>query len=175
MNPFLSQDGRCCASPSEGPERDSELSHEIRVVSVAALTRLLVQTVDLSDTYHTACWQSTRCARPLRGLLEKHYSEQLALISQIVERIQVLGGATLAADADIGIAPCAQDRAIGRLPRNHLAEIARGHRQLLAKSQTLLQVVNNLGDAGTQELISHKIVRINRLQEWSVGVHLQAA
>src|SRR5262245_66001981 len=70
--------------------------------SVANLNQLLADTMTLRDLYKKHHWQ---LAGPtfyqLHLLFDKHYGEQNELVDAIAERIQVLGGVSVAMAPDV--------------------------------------------------------------------------
>src|SRR5256885_4463834 len=77
------------------------------------LNQLLADTMTLRDLYKKSHWQ---VAGPtfyqLHLLFDKHYDEQVELVDLIAERIQVLGGLSIAMAADV-----AETTLIPRAPR----------------------------------------------------------
>jgi starvation-inducible DNA-binding protein len=108
------------------------LAESVCKESVDNLNQLLADTITLRDLYKKHHWQ---VAGPtfyqLHLLFDKHYGEQNDLVDQIAERIQLLGGVSLAmahdvaettlipraprgrrsADPDLASAACPRDRA----------------------------------------------------------------
>ena len=65
--------------------------------SVEALNQVLADTITLRDLYKKHHWQvSGPTFYQLHLLFDKHYEEQSKLVDQIAERIQLLGGISLA-------------------------------------------------------------------------------
>src|ERR1041384_1312913 len=81
--------------------------------SVANLNQLLADTITLRDLYKKHHWQ---VAGPtfyqVHLLFDKHYDEQNELVDAIAERIQTLGGVSIAMAADV-----AETTQIERPPR----------------------------------------------------------
>src|SRR5207244_8847708 len=81
--------------------------------SVENLNQLLADTITLRDMYRKHHWQA---AGPtfyqLHLLFDKHYKEQSALVDLLAERIQTLGGISIAMAHDV-----AETTIIPRLPR----------------------------------------------------------
>ena len=73
------------------------LSEKVAAVSVENLNQVLADTITLRDMYKKHHWQ---VAGPtfyqLHLLFDKHYEEQNELVDTIAERIQLLGGISLA-------------------------------------------------------------------------------
>jgi starvation-inducible DNA-binding protein len=90
-----------------------ELEEPVRVQMTNQLNQLLADTMTLRDLYKKCHWQ---VAGPtfyqLHLLFDKHYGEQNELVDGIAERIQILGGVSMAIAA--GVAETTQ---IERPPR----------------------------------------------------------
>ena len=74
-----------------------ELEEPVRLEMTEQLNQLLADTMTLRDLYKKSHWQ---VAGPtfyqLHLLYDKHYDEQVELVDAIAERIQLLGGVSLA-------------------------------------------------------------------------------
>ena len=90
-----------------------DLEEPIRVQITNELNQLLADTMTLRDLYKKCHWQ---VAGPtfyqLHLLFDKHYGEQNEIVDAIAERIQLLGGVSLAMAADV-----AETTRIERPPR----------------------------------------------------------
>src|SRR5579859_5456455 len=90
-----------------------ELEEPVRLEMTEQLNQLLADTMTLRDLYKKSHWQ---VAGPtfyqLHLLYDKHYDEQVELVDAIAERIQLLGGVSLAMAADV-----AETTQIERAPR----------------------------------------------------------
>ena len=90
-----------------------ELEEPVRLEMTERLNQLLADTITIRDLYKKSHWQ---VAGPtfyqLHLLYDKHYGEQAELVDTIAERIQLLGGISLAMAADI-----AETTQIERPPR----------------------------------------------------------
>src|SRR5467141_4198378 len=90
-----------------------ELEEPVRLEMTERLNQLLADTITLRDLYKKSHWQ---VAGPtfyqLHLLFDKHYEEQNELVDSIAERIQLLGGVSLAMAHDI-----AETTRIERPPR----------------------------------------------------------
>ena len=98
--------------------------------SVEALNQTLADTITLRDLYKKSHWQvAGHTFYQLHLLFDKHYEEQDELVDQIAERIQLLGGISLAMGADV-----AEETRIPRPPRGReevpvqISRAARGPR-----------------------------------------------
>ena len=90
-----------------------ELEEPVRLEMTEQLNLLLADTMTLRDLYKKSHWQ---VAGPtfyqLHLLFDKHFAEQAEIVDTIAERIQLLGGVSLAMAADI-----AETTRIERPPR----------------------------------------------------------
>src|SRR5215470_3030359 len=79
-----------------------EIEEPVRLEMTEQLNQLLADTITLRDLYKKAHWQ---VAGPtfyqLHLLFDKHYSEQTELVDSIAERIQLLGGVSVAMAHDV--------------------------------------------------------------------------
>ena len=81
--------------------------------SAENLNQVLADTITLRDLYKKHHWQvAGHTFYQLHLLFDKHYEEQNELVDQIAERIQLLGGVSLAMAADV-----AETTIIPRPPR----------------------------------------------------------
>jgi starvation-inducible DNA-binding protein len=150
------------------------LSKEVRYRSVAALNRLLAHSMALRDLYKKAHWQTSGATfYELHLLFDKHYSEQLALIDSLAERVQTLGGVALALAHDV-----VEESRIARAPRgreepvHQLRRLLQAHEVVLSEARPMAHDAAEDGDDGTNDLMVSEIVRTNELQSWFVGEHL---
>src|SRR5438045_2710036 len=79
-----------------------DLEEPVRLEMTAQLNQLLADTMTLRDLYKKSHWQ---VAGPtfyqLHLLFDKHFAEQVELVDTIAERIQILGGVSIAMAADV--------------------------------------------------------------------------
>src|SRR5580658_4261058 len=90
-----------------------DLEEPVRLEMTEHLNQLLADSMTLRDLYKKSHWQ---VAGPtfyqLHLLFDKHFAEQVEIVDTIAERIQLLGGISLAMAADI-----AETTQIERPPR----------------------------------------------------------
>src|SRR5258708_39196921 len=78
------------------------LARKARAESVAALNQILADTMTLRDLYKKHHWQASGPTfYELHLLFDKHHDEQEELVDAIAERIQSLGGVSIAMAADV--------------------------------------------------------------------------
>jgi starvation-inducible DNA-binding protein len=142
--------------------------------SVENLNQLLADTMTLRDMYKKHHWQ---VAGPtfyqLHLLFDKHYKEQSDLVDEIAERIQLLGGVSLAMAPDI-----AERTLIPRLPKGReaapmqIARLLHAHEIVLREARSMARIAAEKGDDGTNDLLVSSVIRTNELQVWFVGEHV---
>jgi starvation-inducible DNA-binding protein len=134
---------------------------------------MLAHTFALRDLYKKNHWQ-TRGATfyQLHLLFDKHATEQTDLADEIAERVQTLGGVTLALGVDT-----AQETRLGRAPRGResvaaeLEELCAAHETILTEARALARGAAERGDDGTNDLLVSGVIRTNELQCWFVVEH----
>src|SRR5262249_59360820 len=150
------------------------LSENIAAQSVENLNQVLADTMTLRDLYKKHHWQVTGPTfYQLHLLYDKHYEEQNELVDAIAERIQLLGGISLAMAADV-----AETTQIERPPRGReevpvqLSRLIDAHRVIIQQSRPLARRAAELGDDGTNDLAVSGVLRSNELQVWFLNEHL---
>jgi starvation-inducible DNA-binding protein len=151
-----------------------ELEEPVRLEMTEQLNQLLADTITLRDLYKKSHWQ---VAGPtfyqLHLLFDKHYGEQAELVDSIAERIQLLGGISLAMAHDI-----AETTQIERPPRGReevpvqLSRLLDAHQVIIRQCRTLAGRASQLGDDGTNDLVISDVLRTNEMQAWFVSEHL---
>ncbi|MCW5658755.1 MAG: DNA starvation/stationary phase protection protein [Burkholderiaceae bacterium] len=151
-----------------------DLSTDVRQRSVTALNRLLAHAMAMRDLYKKAHWQiSGPSFYALHLLFDKHYQEQLALIDQLAERVQTLGGVALALAQDVVDESRIAHAPRGReAPEQQLQRLVGCHALVLREARALARRADEAGDDGTADLIIGSLVRTYELQSWFVGEHL---
>jgi starvation-inducible DNA-binding protein len=151
-----------------------ELEEPIRLEMTEQLNLLLADSMTLRDLYKKSHWQ---VAGPtfyqLHLLFDKHYDEQVEIVDTIAERIQLLGGVSLAMAADV-----AETTRIERPPRGReevpvqISRLLDAHQIIIRHCRTLADRASQLGDAGTNDLAVSDVLRANELQAWFLSEHL---
>jgi starvation-inducible DNA-binding protein len=150
------------------------LAESARRQSVENLNQLLADTMTLRDLYKKHHWQVLgHTFYQLHLLFDKHYEEQSQLVDQIAERIQLLGGVSLAMAADI-----AETTIIPRPPKGRepvpvqVSRLLHGHEIVLKEARTMARQAVANGDDGTNDLIISDVIRANELEVWFVAEHV---
>jgi len=151
-----------------------ELEEPVRLEVTAQLNQVLADTMTLRDLYKKSHWQT---AGPtfyqLHLLFDKHYDEQVELVDSIAERIQLLGGVSIAMAADV-----AESTQIERPPRGRevvpvqLSRLLDAHQVIIGEVRKLARRASELGDEGTNDLLISQVLRTNELEVWFLSEHL---
>jgi len=152
------------------------LDEVVSAKSIENLNQLLADTMTLRDMYKKHHWQ---VAGPtfyqLHLLFDKHHGEQDELVDSIAERIQLLGGISLAMAADV-----AETTLIPRPPRGReevpvqISRLLEAHEIILKEARAMARQASDGGDDGTNDLIVSDVIRSNELQVWFLAEHLVA-
>ena len=151
-----------------------ELEEPVRLEMTERLNQLLADTITIRDLYKKAHWQVAGASfYQLHLLFDKHYDEHVELVDSIAERIQLLGGVSLAMAADV-----AEETRIERPPRGReevpvqLSRLLDAHQVIIREARTLARRATQLGDDGTNDLVVSEVLRTNELQTWFLSEHL---
>jgi starvation-inducible DNA-binding protein len=141
---------------------------------VGRLNLLLADTITLRDLYKKSHWQvGGPTFYQLHLLFDKHAGEQSELIDEIAERVQILGGVSIAMAHDV-----AANTRLERVPIDReevpvqISRLLEAHHVILKDARDLAEKANDLGDVGTNDLLASSVVRTNEMQVWFVGEHL---
>src|SRR5213594_5019609 len=131
------------------------LSEQTCKESVENLNQLLADTLALRDLYKKHHWQ---IAGPsfyqLHLLFDKHASEQNELVDSIAERIQLLGGVSIAMAHDV-----AETTQVERPPRGReevpvqISRLLEAHQVILKQARAAAGAADEAGDDGTNDLL----------------------
>jgi starvation-inducible DNA-binding protein len=142
--------------------------------SVEILNQVLADTMTIRDMYKKHHWQ---VAGPtfyqLHLLFDKHYEEQTELVDLLAERVQRLGGISIAMAADV-----AEATRIERPPRDReevpvqISRLLEAHEIILKESHKGAGDADDAGDDGTNDLLVSNIIRTNERHVWFISEHL---
>ena len=151
-----------------------DLEEPVRLEMTEQLNLLLADTMTLRDLYKKSHWQvSGPTFYQLHLLFDKHFGEQTELVDTIAERIQLLGGISIAMAADV-----AETTRIERPPRGReevpvqISRLLDAHQIIIGHCRELAERANQLGDIGTNDLVVSDVLRGNELQAWFLSEHL---
>ena len=150
------------------------LSEKVRARSAEDLNQLLADTITLRDLYKKHHWQvSGHTFYQLHLLFDKHAEEQDELVDEIAERIQIMGGVSVAMAHDVA--------ELTRIPRPptgreevpvQIKRLLEAHELIITAAREAAEQASEAGDEGTNDLLISDVVRTNELQVWFVAEHV---
>ena len=150
------------------------LEEPVRLEMTEQLNLLLADTMTLRDLYKKSHWQ---VAGPtfyqLHLLFDKHYGEQAEVVDAIAERVQLLGGVSIAMAADV-----AETTRITRPPRGReevpvqISRLLDAHQVIILATRKLARRASQIGDDGSNDFLVSEILRTNEFQVWFLSEHL---
>ncbi|HEX6497057.1 MAG TPA: DNA starvation/stationary phase protection protein, partial [Acidobacteriaceae bacterium] len=150
------------------------LDEAARQEIVGRLNLLLADTITLRDLYKKSHWQvGGPTFYQLHLLFDKHAGEQSELVDELAERVQMLGGVSIAMAHDV-----AANTRIERVPIDReevpvqISRLLEAHHLILKDARDLAEKADDLGDVGTNDLLASSVVRTNEMQVWFVSEHL---
>jgi starvation-inducible DNA-binding protein len=150
------------------------LSHDARLYSCQRLNRVLADTQILYALYKKHHWLVRgHTFYSLHLLLDKHAGEQLAIIDELAERVQTLGGVAVGDPrhvAELTGIPRSPD-GVEAVPAM-LSRLLEAHETILTEAHEVAGRVAALGDDGTNDLLVSGVIRTGELQAWFLAEHL---
>jgi starvation-inducible DNA-binding protein len=150
------------------------LDEKVCAASVEALNQILADTMTLRDLYKKHHWQvAGHTFYQLHLLFDKHYEEQVGLVDLLAERIQLLGGISIAMAHDV-----AETTRVARPPRGReevpvqISRLLEAQEIILAEARAAAREAADRGDDGTNDMLVSDVVRTNELQVWFLAEHL---
>src|SRR5262245_13824099 len=136
--------------------------------SVELLNQILADTLTLRDLYKKCHWQANGPTfYQLHLLFDKHFQEQLELVDGLAERIQTLGGVSVAMPHDV-----IELTKIPRPPKGReeppvqISRLLEAHEIVLKEARSMARLATEAGDDGTNDLLVSDVVRGNEKQAW---------
>lgn len=150
------------------------LDEDARREITQRLNVLLADTASLRDLYKKSHWHvGGPTFYQLHLLFDKHFAEQVELVDGLAERIQILGGVSVAMAHDV-----AEMTRLERPPRDReevpviISRLLEAHNIILKDTRELAQKASDLGDDGTNDLLVSDVLRTNEMQVWFLSEHL---
>lgn len=150
------------------------LAENVCAESVENLNQVLADTITLRDLYKKHHWQvAGHTFYQLHLLFDKHADEQTELVDTIAERIQLLGGISLAMAPDI-----AEHTLIPRPPRGReevpvqISRLLHAHEIIIKEARAMARIAAEKGDDGTNAMLVSDVIRTNELQVWFLAEHV---
>ena len=172
--PVLHQKSREIQAYGKTNKMPIALDQLVCAESITNLNQLLADTMTLRDMYKKHHWQvAGHTFYQLHLLYDKHHGEQDELVDLIAERIQLLGGISLAMAADV-----AETTMVPRPPRGReeapaqISRLLEAHELILKEARTMAKLAQEGGDDGTNDLLVSDVIRTNELQTWFLAEHV---
>jgi starvation-inducible DNA-binding protein len=150
------------------------LDENARNTSVDMLNQVLADTMSLRDLYKKHHWQTSGPTfYQLHLLFDKHFTEQVGLVDLLAERIQMLGGISVAMPHDI-----VELTRVPRPPRGReeppaqISRLLEAHEIVLKETRQAARQVIEAGDDGTNDLLVSDVLRTNEMHVWFLAEHL---
>lgn len=150
------------------------INEDARREITGRLNVLLADTASLRDLYKKSHWHvSGPTFYQLHLLFDKHFEQQVELVDGLAERIQMLGGVSIAMAHDI-----AETTRLQRPPKGReevpviISRLLEAHKIILEDARKLAKKASDLGDEGTNDLLISDVVRTNEMQVWFISEHL---
>lgn len=150
------------------------LEASVRQDMVEKLNQLLADSITLRDMYKKHHWQvSGPTFYQLHLLFDKHFDEQVELVDTIAERIQILGGVSVAMGGDVAKLSHIPSPPTGReeVPVQ-ISRLLEAHKHIMQECHDIAEAADDAGDDGTNDMVVSDILRANELQSWFIGQHL---
>lgn len=175
--PLLRQRGRHLQAFGTLVHYQLGLVEKVRKENVEQLNRILADTIVLRDMYKKAHWQvSGATFFQLHQLFEAHYQAQAEITDLLAERVQTLGGVSVAVPQDVvevarqQRSPAAREQVPAQISR-----LLDAHERILVETREAARVADRNNDLGTNDLLMSDVLRPNEKQVWFLSEHLVAA
>jgi starvation-inducible DNA-binding protein len=172
--PILSQQARETQAFGTVARLPLGLEEKVCLASTATLNQILADTMTLRDMYKKHHWQvSGPTFYQLHLLFDKHFTEQSELVDEIAERIQSLGGISIAMPHDVIELTQVPRPPLGReeVPVQ-ISRLLEAHEIILKESRQAAREAASAGDDGTNDLLVSGVIRTNEMQVWFLAEHL---
>jgi len=150
------------------------LADDVRAESARLLNQVLADSVILFSHYKKYHWlMRGHTFYQLHLLLDKHADEQLAVVDQLAERVQTLGGVAVGDPRHV-----AELTAVPRPPDGAedvpvmLSRLLDAHEIVITAIRDAAGRAADNGDDGTNDLLVSDALRCNELQVWFLAEHL---
>ena len=153
------------------------LDIEVCRKSIELLNQILADTITLRDLYKKHHWQTSGPTfYQLHLLFDKHHEEQSELVDQLAERIQLLGGMSIAMAHDVAETTMIPRPPNGREePPVQISRLLEAHELILLEARSAARQAAEAGDDGTNDLLVSGVIHTNELQVWFLSEHVVAA
>ena len=173
-SPLLHQRGRATQKYGTVVHMPIGLEKDVCKKIIDSLNQILADTITLRDLYKKHHWQvSGHTFYQLHLLFDKHYEEQGELVDEIAERIQLLGGVSIAMAHDV-----AEITKVERPPKDReevpvqISRLLEAHELILKEARAAAEKAEKLGDSGTNDMLASDVIRKNEFQAWFISEHV---
>jgi starvation-inducible DNA-binding protein len=150
------------------------LSETACTESVENLNQILADTITLRDMYKKHHWQvGGPDFYQLHLLFDKHAAEQNEIVDTLAERVQVLGGVSLAMASDVAETTLIPRPPKGReAPAVQISRLLHAHEIVIKEARAMARRAAEAGDDGTADVLVSDVIRRNELQVWFIAEHV---
>lgn len=150
------------------------LSYDARMLSCEQVNQILADSQVLYSMYKKCHWHMRGATfYQLHLLLDKHAEEQLALVDDLAERVQTLGGVAvgdLRHAGELTSIPRPPD-GVEEVPAM-LSRLLDAHERILIHAHAAAARAAECGDDGTNDVLVSQVVRTGELHAWFLSEHL---
>ena len=172
--PILGQRGKVLQEYGKVIHMPIGVEESARQANADNLNQILADVITLRDMYKKHHWQvAGHTFYQLHLLFDAHADKLTKLIDQIAERVQILGGIAIAMAADV-----AETTKVERPPRGReevpvqIDRLLEAHELILREAHKAADQADENGDAGTNDLLTSKLIPITQMQVWFVAEHV---
>lgn len=172
--PLLNQRGRILQPFGTLVDYQIGLDAKVRKENVEALNEILADSIYLRDMYKKAHWQvSGHSFYQLHLLYQAHYEVQAEIVDMLAERVQTLGGVSIAVPQDAAMVAGVERPPSGReqVPEQ-LSRLLEVHTRIIVKTRAAARLADGNDDLGTNDLLMSEVLRPNEKQVWFLAEHL---
>ena len=150
------------------------LSIEIREEIVRDLNQTLADTITLRDLYKKCHWQVEGATfYQLHLLFDKHHAAQSELVDEIAERVQTLGGISIAMAHHVSETTMIPPAPRGREDvRAQISRLLEAHELIIKDARRSAHRAQAIGDDVSNDLFVSDVLRTNEKQVWVLSQHL---
>ena len=172
--PILNQRGKLLQPFGTLVDYQIGLDARVRKASVDVLNQILADSIYLRDMYKKAHWQvSGHTFYPLHLLYQAHHEAQACIVDMLAERVQTLGGVSLAVPQDVAMVTSVErPPACREQVPEQLSRLLEAHTQIIVKARIGARLADRNDDLGTNDLLMADVLRPNEKQVWFLSEHL---
>jgi starvation-inducible DNA-binding protein len=172
--PILNQRGRLLQPFGTLVDYQIGLDARARKESVDLLNAILADSIYLRDMYKKAHWQvSGHTFYQLHLLYQAHYDVQACIVDMLAERVQTLGGVSLAVPQDVAtVTNVERPPACREQVPEQLSRLLEAHTKIIVKARAGARIADRNDDLGTNDLLMSEVLRPNEKQVWFLSEHL---